>query len=486
MSNHGAGGICFDGYRDQATCDTSCINHNKTTKSMKQFKSYTVIIALTMLMYQTKAQEANKTNFSLQESIDYSLKHSPNYLNAELDLKNADFRQKEITGMGMPQISSSIDFKDYTSIPTSLLPGVIIGHPEIPYVPVKFGTKYNATAGFNASWNILNSDYFFGLKAQKEYMNLSKISVTRTKADLVAQVTKAYYNVIISRSRLKSLVANITRYKKTYEDTKAANQVGTVEMIDVERLEVQYNNLLTDLDKTTKAIEISEALLKFQMGYQINDPLVLSDSLSSDTGDFQELNKAADITQRPDYKILQSQQSLYDLDVKRLKYGFLPSLSLYGSYQYNAQRQQFTFLDASGGDPSKQWFKVALIGATLNLNIFTGWQRMNKIEQTKITAFKNKNAIRTLELNAQYETSMASINYSNAHSTLLRQKKNMELAQHVTDVARKKYENGVGTNLEVVTAESALIDAQTNYYNSVFDMIVAKVDYQKATGTLVK
>lgn len=452
---------------------------------MTQLKKYVLMLSLAVMVHNTtKAQEANSGSFSLQQAIDYSLKHSPNYLNAELDLKNADFRRKEITGSGLPQITGSIDFKDYLAIPTSLIPGDFVGQPGT-YIPVKFGTKYNATAGLSANWNVLNSDYFFGLKAQKEYMNLSQISVTRTKADVVSQVTKAYYNVLISRDRVKFIETNIVRSKKTYDDAKASNKAGTAELIDVERFEVQYNNLETDRERTIKAIGIAEALLKFQMGYQINDAITLTDSLNVESN-FQELSTTIDISQRPDYKLLQAQQTLYDLDVKRLKYAFLPSLAFYGSYQYNAQRNEFNFFDATGADPTKKWFKVALVGATLNLNIFTGWQRMNKIEQTKITAYKNRNTIRTLELNAQLEASTASISYSNAYASLLRQKKNMELAQHVTDVARKKYESGVGSNIEVVTAETSLTDAQTNYYNSVFDMIVAKTDYLKATGTLVK
>lgn len=452
---------------------------------MKHLGKLTLVLFLVLTMYQTKAQETNKTSFSLQESIDYSLKHSPNYLNAELDLKNADYRRKEITGMGLPQISGSIDLKDYLSIPTSLIPGDFVGQPGT-YIPVKFGTKYNATAGLSASWNLLNSDYFFGLRAQKEYMNLSKISVTRSKADVISQVTKAYYTVIISKDRLRSLDANIVKLKKTYEDTKATNAQGIMfELIDVERLEVQYNNLLTEQEKTLRLIEISESVLKFQMGYGINDPIALTDSLNVETS-FQELSKTVDITQRPDYKLLVAQQTLLDLDVKRLKYQFLPSLSLYGSYQYNAQRNEFNFFDASSDDPTRKWFKIALVGATLNLNIFTGWQRMNRIEQTKITAYKNQNTIKNLELGAQLEASTASVNYTNAYSSLLRQKKNLELAEHVADVARKKYQSGIGSNIEVVTAESDLTSAQANYYNSVFDMIVAKTDYLKATGTLAK
>ncbi len=406
-----------------------------------------------------------------------------------MDYQSADYRRKEITGTGLPQISGSIDLKDYLSIPVSLLPLDKL-NPNVPagtYTTIQFGTKYNATAGLSASQLIFSSDYIFGLKAQKEFMNLSKISITRSKADLVSQVTKAYYTVLISRDRVKSLEGNIVKLKKTYEDTKAINQQGLMfELIDVERLEVSYNNLLTEKEKTERLIGLSELTLKFQMGYKLEDPISLSDSLNPEIN-FQDLSASkTDITLRPDYQLLQSQQKLLDLDVKAKKYVFLPTLAAYGSYQYNAQRQTFNFFEASNGDLTKKWFKVSLIGATLNFNVFTGWQRMNRLEQAKIAALKNQNTMRNLELAAQLETNSASVNYTNAYASLVRQKKNVELAQHVYDVARKKYESGLGSNIEVVNAETDLTSAQTNYYNAIFDMIVAKTDYLKATGTLVK
>ncbi len=453
---------------------------------MAQLKKYTFIIAALVMVYNLKAQDAKSNSFSLQQAIEYALKNSPNYLNSELDLKNADFKRKEITGMGLPQVTGSLDLKDYLNLPTSLLPGQIFGAAPGTFLPVKFGTKYNATAGLSFSENI-SSDYFFGLTAQREFMNLSKINVLRSKTDLVAQVTKAYYTVMISRERIKTLEANITKLKKTYSDTKVSNQQGLVELIDVERLEVQYNNLLTEYDKTAKLIELSEVTLKFQMGYKMQDPIAISDSLNMDNNPFQELNSSKpDVSQRPDYKILKAQQALNELDIKRQKFAFLPSLSAYGSLQYNAQRNAFTIFQASGSDVTKSWYNIALIGASLNFNFFTGWQRMNRLEQAKITSFKNLNTIKNLEMAAELEARSAATIYNNAYLTLERQKKNMELAQHVYDVSRKKYESGVGSNTEVVNAQASLTEAQTNYYNSVFDMVVAKIDYQKATGTLVK
>ena len=450
---------------------------------MLSTKKNTFILSLVMIIItNAKAQESNSANYSLQQSIDYAIKNSPNYLNSELDLKNAEYRRKEITGLGLPQVTGSVDLKNYLELPTQLLPGQFFGAPAGTYIPVRFGTKYNSTAGINASQLIFSSDYIFGLKASTEFINLSKISVTRSKAELVSQVSKAYYTVIINRDRIKLLEANVVRLKKILDDTKAFNKQGFAELIDVERLEVQYNNLITEKDKTVRLIGLSETVLKFQMGYKLSDPITLSDSLNINTDTFEELSSSKiDITKRPDYQLLKAQQSLLDIDVKRLKWGYMPTLAAYGAYQYNAQREKFDFLDTE-----QQWFKIALIGATLNLTIFDGFQRHNKIQQAKISSLKNLNTIKTIEQAGELEATVASVSYNNAYSSVLVQKKNMILAQHVYDVAQKKYQGGVGTTLEIVNAETSLKEAQTNYYNAVYDMLIAKIDYKKAIGTLTK
>jgi outer membrane protein TolC len=450
---------------------------------MLSTKKNTFILSLAMIIVtNAKAQESNSANYSLQQSIDYAIKNSPNYLNSELDLKNAEYRRKEITGLGLPQVTGSVDLKNYLELPTQLLPGQFFGAPAGTFIPVRFGTKYNSTAGINASQLIFSSDYIFGLKASTEFINLSKISVTRSKAELISQVSKAYYTVIINRDRIKLLDANVVRLKKILDDTKAFNKQGFAELIDVERLEVQYNNLTTEKDKTVRLIGLSETVLKFQMGYKLSDPITLSDSLNINTDTFEELSSSKiDITKRPDYQLLKAQQSLLDIDVKRLKWGYMPTLAAYGAYQYNAQREKFDFLDTE-----QQWFKIALIGATLNLTIFDGFQRHNKIQQAKISSLKNLNTIKTIEQAGELEATVASISYNNAYSSVLVQKKNMILAQHVYDVAQKKYQGGVGTTLEIVNAETSLKEAQTNYYNAVYDMLIAKIDYQKAIGTLTK
>lgn len=430
---------------------------------------------------QTAASQGS-TNFTLPQAIDYALKNSPNYLNSDLDVENAAYRRKELLGAGLPQLSASLDLKDYINIPTSLIPAQFFGGPAGTFAAVRFGTKYNATGGGSISQLIFSSDYIIGLKAAKEFVNLSRINVYRSKADLASAVSKAYYNVLVNRERIKLLEANLERLKKLFDDTKATNEQGFVEKIDVERIEVQYNNLVTEKEKTLRLIGLSETLLKFQMGYKMSDGITLADSLIVDEKEAGDLSGTKlDVTKRPDYQLLESQQKLYKIDVKRQRLGYLPTVVAYGSYNYNAQRQTFDFFDAN-----QPWYKIALIGGTINLSLFDGFQRHNRIQQAKIAVLKGENNLKNIQMLAEMETSVSQISYTNAYATLLTQKKNMELAQHVFDVSQKKYQQGIGSNIEIVTAETSLKEAQTNYYNSVYDMLVARIDYQKAIGTLVK
>lgn len=450
--------------------------------NIKTIKNYAIGFSMTFALLTAKGQNAGSSNYSLKQAIDYAFKNSPNYLNAELEIQNSKYRKREVLGVGLSQINSSVDLKDYIDIPTSLLPGQFFGAPAGTFIPVKFGTKYNATAGFSASQLIFSSDYIVGVKAAKELINLSTINVNRSKTELVSSVSKAYYNVVVNKERIKLLDANIVKLKKIFDDTKAFNQEGFVEQIDLERLEVQYNNLVVEKEKTDRLIGLSENLLKFQMGYKIAEPIVLTDSLTFENNDVASLlSGKMDISKRADYQLLQSQQRLYQLDLKRQRLGYLPTMAAYGSYQFNAQRQKFDFTDGS-----QSWFKISLIGGTVNLNIFDGLQRHNRIQQAKIAVQKGENNLKNIELAAEIEASISEVTYTNAYASLQTQKRNMTLAQHVFDVSQKKYEQGVGSNLEITNAQTALKEAQTNYYNAVYDMIVSKIDFQKATGTLVK
>ncbi len=432
----------------------------------------------------TAQQEPKGTSeFSLQGSIDYALKHNVNYLNAEADILQTKYKKNEITGIGLPQINGSADLKDYIELPTSLLPGQFFGAPAGTFIPVRFGTQYNATAGISVSQLLFSSDYILGVQAAKEFSQLAEKNLQRSKAETVQNVSKAYYMVLVNRERIKLLDANIGRLKKLLDDLKAYNKEGFVEKIDVDRIEVTYNNLITEKTKTERLIGLSESLLKFQMGYKINDPISLSDKLIDNVPESGQIGEDAKInySNRPEYALLESQRTINTLDLRRNRMAYLPSLVSYGAWNYNAQRTQFDLFDAS-----KKWFPIGIIGATLNVPIFDGLQKHWKIEQAKVALMKTNNTLHGLELAIDMETTSASVAYNNALASMETQKKNMALAQSIYDVSEKKYQQGIGSNVELLNAQTSLTESQTNYYNALYDMLIARIDYMKATGTLVK
>jgi outer membrane protein TolC len=451
---------------------------------MKIYFKISLVLSLGFFGIKAGAQQTpttTSTEFSLQNAIDYATKHNANYLNAELDIQMASMRKKEVTGMGLPQISGSADLKDYLEIPTSLIPGEFFGAPPGTYIPVKFGTQYNATYGASVSQLIFGSDYILGLKAAKEFKLLSERSLARTRTETIIAVTKAYYSALINKERLATLDANIVRIKKLFDETKALNTNGFVEKIDLDRVELLYNNLVTEKEKIERLVGISLTLLKFQMGYDVKQPITLTDGLKAEQ--LQDIDLLADLKvnydSRSEFALLQSQDKLNHLELKRYKFQYLPSLVAYGSYIQQAQRTEFDIFD-----PSKKWFPIGVIGATLNVPIFNGGQKYYKIQQAKINIIKTNNTMTNLKSAIDMEVSINSISYKNAYGSMMTQQKNKELASNIYETAKKKYAAGVGSNLEVVTAESALKEAETNYLNAIYDLLIAKIDLDKALGNI--
>ncbi len=451
---------------------------------MNTKKSILVAVALLcigQLKVYSQADTAVK-QFTLQAAIDYALKHNMTYLNVENDAKLNDYKRKEITGQGMPQINGAADLRDNVVLPTSLLPGQFFGAPAGTYVPVKFGVQYNVTASASVNQLIFNSDYFVALQASKELVNLSQKNILRSKVETAQNVSKAYYGVLINKERIKILDINIDRVKTLKDNATALNQNGFAEKIDVDRLEVNYNNLVTDKEKTLRLVEISELMLKFQMGYELRASIELTDNLSKiENGeDAQNLSSdKIDPSNRPEYMVLQAQQHLNELDLKRYRMSYLPSLSGYGLMAEQFQKSNLDFNKNS-------WFPFAYIGATLNVPIFDGLQKNWRVQQAKVNLLKTQNSFTQLKQSIDLEVQSATVNYKNALVSLQTQKKNIALARNVYEVTKKKYEQGIGSSLDMNTTENDLHTSETNYFNSLYDLIIAKIDYQKATGTLIK
>jgi outer membrane protein TolC len=424
----------------------------------------------------------NAQTFSLKQAVDYAITHQVQVKNSQIDLQNASAKINEIKAIGLPQVNGSLALTNNLILQRVFIPARIFNPAaaEGELIAAKFGVDNSGFANVGLSQLVFDGSYLLGLKASSVYKDLAVKSVTQSKQQVAENVTKAYFGILVNEKRIGLLRLNVARLDTLLKETRALNQQGFVEKIDVQRLDVQANNLRTEVENVNRLQELSYSLLKFQMGYPMAEPIAITESLekielatfnTNAGGEFSYAN-------RIEYSILQTQENLAELDLKSIKAGYLPRLVLNANYGYNAGANAFTDL------LTKQWFDNAAITVALQIPIFDGFSKKYKAVQSANNLQKVRQSYGLLKSSIDMQRSQASITMKNALESMKEQKANLDLANEISRVTRVKYQQGVGSNLEVLNAESSIKESQANYFTALYNALIAKVEVEKANGTL--
>lgn len=438
------------------------------------------LIVLSSISIRAQENPQGKSyNFNLQECLEYAYRNNDSVKNAQLDVQSAKYRVKETIGIGLPQVSGTASLQDFLKIPTTLIPGEVFGEPAGTFIPAKFGVKYQSSAGVTLNQLIFSGSYLVGLKASQTYKELSERNYNRTKAATTIAVTKAYYQVLVSNEQTKLLDANITQLSQQLKETTELNRQGFVEKIDLDRLRVIYNNLVTTRENALRSLVLANYVLRFQIGMPATDNLSVKDKIS-DISVIDDVSLAIDTSayrKRFEYGLLETQGKLNALNLRRLKSEYLPTLAAFGSSSYNYQANSFN-------DLFDQKFPTTVIGLQLNIPIFSGFQRLYQVKQAQIEVQKSANTLNMVKNGLLLQQDAARINYQNGIKSLSNQRSNMELAQEVLRVSKIKYQEGVGSSIEVTQAQTALEQAENNYIQALYDALISKVDLDNAYGRI--
>lgn len=450
-------------------------------KNDQLIRSSLMMLAIVLCVLPGQAQEGS---YSLQQAVDYAIKNNINVKNAQLDAISAEARIGEIRAAGLPQVAANLNFSNALIIQKVILPANIFdptAPADAPPAAVPFGIKNQGSASASLNQLIFNGSYFIGLKAAATYRELAQKNTTQTRVTVAENVTKAYYSVQVAEERAKVLDLNISRVDSLMRETKIMNESGFVELLDVNRIEVQINNLRTERQKVQNLIELSYALLKYQMTLPLDQKISLTDNIND--VDIEKLRGTVtqgdvNYNNRIEFSLLDTQEKLAGLDIRNTRSGYLPSVSASLGYGYNNGRDRFADLF------STQWFNNSLLSLNINIPIFDGFTKRYQMEQKKIALDKVKNGQTLLKQSIDFEARQADITIKNAFASLETQKRNQDLAQEIVRVSKIKYKEGVGSNIEVINAESSYKEAQTNYFAALYDLLIAKVDLTKARGEL--
>lgn len=471
-------------------------------KMLKSLRWLLVFVATHSVLHAT-AQQSIKV--SVEEAVDYALKHTIELKNLQLDYENAVNRNREITGGALPQVNGSVQLSRLFAIPVTPLPDFItpqvygvlekekvknsgtdqlITVPNQPpaIIPAQFGVPWNAQAGFTVQQLLFQPDVFVGLQARDAALEYAKNNIAVSEDKLRETVMNSYYLILVTEKQLTLVNDGIRRIEKLQNDIEQLYKNGFTEKIDIDRTRVALNNLRSTKAQLENTSQIGYALLKFNMGLSQKDTLLLTDQLNPERINLDLQDEASfNYENRSEIKLLQTAQKLQQLDVKRNKLANAPTIAMFWNYNRQALRQEFNFFKSGSAYP---WFPASIAGLNMQVPIFGGLQRHYRTKQANVRLQQLNNTINLTKQGIDLQLAQSKINFKNAMLDLEAQRKNMELAKQVYELSKKKYEQGVGSSFEVLDAENAIQTAESNYFRSLYNVAIAQIAYKRALGTL--
>ncbi len=437
-----------------------------------------IIISLFLMMQLSYGQVAK--SFSLKQAQEYAVQNNATVKNAQLDIVKSEKKVWETTAMGLPQVNSSLSYQNMLDIPVTLIPAQIFdpNAPPDTYMEMKFGTQHNASFDLTATQLVFSGPYIVGLQASKIYKKLSQQALDKAKVDIKETVTQTYFLALVAKENKSILEASYENLKKIFEETSKMLKVGFVEETDVDQLEYTLKNIEISLNAITNQIDLSLNLLKYQMGIDLKEEIILTDKLENivETVGANALQaNAFNVNEHIDFQLMQTQEYLQKLNWKREKTEFLPSISAFYSYNQKAMRNDFDFFESG-----KDWFPSNIVGATLNIPIFSSGLKLSRVQQAKLELEKARNSKEMVSQGLILGVQQANSDFSTASEKYNNEKSNMKITKRIYDRTLIKFNQGMSSSLELTQVHNQYLNSQSNYFNAIFELLNAKNKLDKA------
>ncbi|WP_057935808.1 TolC family protein [Algoriphagus resistens] len=437
------------------------------------FKKRLLLVGLPILLlastaYSQEEGEVPQGVLTLEEVVEFALVQSPIIRQAQIDQEIGDHDIKSNLADWYPQITASA-----AGAYNIKLQQQIIGDQLIT-----FGQPYNSNILLQADQTLFNRDQLFASKTSKYYRQQLQQVTENAKINTVVDVSKAFYSILLSEEQLKILDQNLDRLEKQYKDAYSRFEAGLVDKTDYQRASIALTNVKSDRNRVANSFEAKYDYLKQLMGYPDSLNFTIEYDLQGAAGSIAE--DAADpliLENRVEYKLLQTQQTLNEIQTGYEKWNYLPQLSAYYRYNWNYFNSEFSNL-------YKAAYPISAVGLNLSVPIFQGGKRIHKVKSAQLQVERGNVEIENLsnQIRTEYSSALAEYNSSVYEWQLIRE--NMEMAEEVYNIIKMQYDEGIKAYVELVVAETDLQTAQINHINAFYQVLEDKLDLQKALGTI--
>ncbi|QIA06670.1 TolC family protein [Draconibacterium halophilum] len=445
----------------------------------KQINHLILFLFLLVVGLSLKAQEEGNTSFSLDQATQYAMQNSYVLFNTKQDVTIAQKQVWETITTGLPQVSATANYSMFLNLPVSLLPGEFFGEDPGTYIPVKFGQDYSADFGFSVSQQIFDGSWIVGVRSAELYLNLAKQANEKTEIDIRSAVAQAYYTVLISERYRTVMLESFENTTQLYEETKVYYENGFREQQDVDQLRILQKNAENEVLRSERELKIAKTVLKYTMGYDLNQEIDLSDKLDVFVSPLvREMNTInLDVFNHIDYRLAQSNFEVSDKLYRLEKVAYLPQFDAFYSYSKTSYGNKANLL-------KEAWFPSSLIGFQASIPIFNSGNKRAKVQMARIELDKAQNDMRYSEITLQKDYLTASAEMETAREQFLNTRENLDLAQSILDKTHIKFNNGMISSAELSQQESQYITTWQQLITSTMSLLQADLNLKKAAGAL--
>ncbi|MEO1023569.1 MAG: TolC family protein [Bacteroidota bacterium] len=439
---------------------------------------------------------------SLKAAIETSLANNTSVKRGVLAVEDAEQAIRLAYAEVFPEVTSSINYTRNFEIPVSFFPAEIIdpvnGVPGT-FVPVAFGTDNNWQGGFSVSQTLLRGEAFIGISSSAIFKAVQEENLRLVSQQIVTQTRLAYYAVLVAQEQFRLQEAQVNRLQKNLDENQVRADAGLVDDYDVLRLQVQLSNQKPQLIEAEYAVQEAYRNLKTVMGIPVGVPISAQGNLNEfditesatsvvENQGLKEIDKmnifsaySADFDSslyfdaRGDLRLLDASIKLKDREISAIRSRFLPTLNAI----YNLQ---WTSVEPGTPNFFEDAVRFQTLGLNLELPLFTGFERLSNVQRAKIEYKDLEQQKRQAELTAENEIASYSEDIEQAYETSEARKLALKQAREGYERAKKRFDNGLGSQLEVTEAEVQVREAEVNYALMVFNYLSAKANYDYATG----
>lgn len=404
----------------------------------------------------------------MKNIVTYALAHQPVVKQAELDQQITEKQIKGRLADWFPQINLAANYQRNFELPVN-----VIGGNEI-----RFGVFNTSSLQANGTQTIFNRDVMLAGKTASTVRLQAGQITSRTKIDVVVDVTKAFYDVLATLQQISIGQEDITRLKRSLKDATAQYNAGVADKTDYKRATILLKNAEANFKTNAEMLKYKQEYLKTLMGYPKSGDLKIKyDTLQMEQEALLDTTQDLNFKQHIDYKILYTQKQLQKTNIAYSQWAYLPSANLFGSYIYNFLNDDFSNLYNTR-------FPNSFAGVTFSLPIFQGNKRNVRIQEQKLTLKRLDWDLFNLEnqLNTEYTRSLAA--YKSNLNNFFTLQENVQLATEVYEVIQLQYRNGIRAYLDVTVAETDLQRTRINYFNALYQVLASKMDVQRALGQI--